>query len=392
MASKTIEATKSSWLGGNNTQNLHYGAGADPHFVVGNFVALGDENDFRGLVQFPLTSAVWSDVARITQAQLQLTTAASCATAGLSQGASPSVEIRRNTASWSANSGTEGSPNTNATKHPGPSQTSAEAVFGSTPSTDPTATTLDVTAIVRRWAPTSVEGGANAANYGFVLRYHTTGTSKVAVFRTHLDGTSSRRPKLIITYETTIGPKVPTPTAPIGPLANANSFKVSYSITDALTALDLQVTTDATFAAITHWNRSGAPSVSIAYAGTALSPGVTYYWRTRATNAIGTSAWSASVSFTADPDQLPADAWTLWATTILAHLYAGVGVTGLGTLIPEDEQVAQLATADYRDVVHVVDSYHGDPIDRYVEIVGVAVHVDQATGWTVELVTEDVTA
>lgn len=73
---------------------------------------------------------------------------------------------------------------------------------------------------------------------------------------------------------------------------------------DTMASYDLQVSTDSTFASVTHWNAGGQTagisgwSVSRVYAGTALSRGTTYYWRMRMTDQGGqTGEWSAVFSF-----------------------------------------------------------------------------------------------
>jgi hypothetical protein len=67
---------------------------------------------------------------------------------------------------------------------------------------------------------------------------------------------------------------------------------------------DLQVSTDNTFASVTHWDIADQTSgisgarVTRTYAGTGLSRGVTYYWRARTYDPLlGDSDWSGAASF-----------------------------------------------------------------------------------------------
>jgi len=73
---------------------------------------------------------------------------------------------------------------------------------------------------------------------------------------------------------------------------------------DTQQSYDLQVSTDITFASVTHWNISAQTtgqtgfSVNRTYAGTALVRGTTYYWRARTTDNNGaTGAWSSAGRF-----------------------------------------------------------------------------------------------
>jgi hypothetical protein len=76
---------------------------------------------------------------------------------------------------------------------------------------------------------------------------------------------------------------------------------------DQMNYYALQVTTDQTFATITHWNQpktaitpfnSGTRCPDITYAGSALSRGVTYYWRIKFWDNTGLEgAWSTETAY-----------------------------------------------------------------------------------------------
>lgn len=400
MATKNLTATKSNWMLGYNPDGVaqaHYGAGQDAHLIVGTGAfSPGYNYDWMAEVQFPFDSAYWSDVVSITSAMLQLTTATSCGNAsGLSPGASPQVNVRRNTGPWSANSAGDGdNTNTAPTVHRTSGTTTTGQNTEPTPTGDNQVTTVDVTTIVRAMAPVTVAGGGGTANYGIRLR-GVAGTTHAAIFRSVHDSTPSKRPILILTYSTTPAVPAPTPSSPVGDNADPTTFRLSWlGFGNPVTSYDIQVTTSPTFAAITHWNASGlteslpTSAIHATYAGTPLTPGTAYYWRARVTTADGTSGWSTSLAFAPSLDAIPPDVWTRWANTILTSLKDGVSSSVIGTAVPLDDQVADLTGADYRARLHMVDDNHGDPIDRYVELVGMAASVT-ADGWTIDAVTED---
>ena len=96
-------------------------------------------------------------------------------------------------------------------------------------------------------------------------------------------------------------PAVPVPSAPV--LLAPASAAVNQSLTPTLnwnaasgaTSYDLQVSTSSNFTAAVQ-NFNGLTSVSKALSG--LANNTVYYWRVSATNASGTSLWSATFFFT----------------------------------------------------------------------------------------------
>jgi hypothetical protein len=189
-------------------------------------------------------------------------------------------------------------------------------------------------------------------------------------------------------------PLTPTAISPIGDM-DASNFSIGFHSGDGVTSYDIQVTTDSTFTAITHWNAAGLTTnlpashgVLVPYGGTALTAGTAYYWRAKVWNPTGTSAWCIALAFSPDPDTV-ADAYAVWANVILSRMRDGIPVTALGTMFPEGSEVVDLLIGEYRDNLHVVDSGHGEPIDRFVEVVGQSWSVDRDTGWTVDAISQD---
>jgi subtilisin family serine protease len=105
-------------------------------------------------------------------------------------------------------------------------------------------------------------------------------------------------------------PPLPAPTVPVlaSPAANATGQSLtptlSWAASTGAVTYNLQVSTSSTFAT-TLLNLTNLTTTSRALSGLANS--TVYYWRVSATNAVGTSEWSATRSFTTvTPLALPA--------------------------------------------------------------------------------------
>lgn len=102
-------------------------------------------------------------------------------------------------------------------------------------------------------------------------------------------------------------PNAPTSMTPTGGtitgLTPTLSFTHSDPDSDAITTYDLQVSTDSTFASVTHWTVTDSTTgivgndIDRTYGGTALTRGTTYYWRARTNDGTGDGAWSAAQQF-----------------------------------------------------------------------------------------------
>jgi subtilisin family serine protease len=92
---------------------------------------------------------------------------------------------------------------------------------------------------------------------------------------------------------------VPTAPAQVSPANAATGVSLtanlSWNAATTATSYAVQVSTDQNFAT-TVINTTGITTTSSALSG--LTNGTVYYWRVSATNAVGTSAWSAQRSFT----------------------------------------------------------------------------------------------
>lgn len=105
-------------------------------------------------------------------------------------------------------------------------------------------------------------------------------------------------------------PTAPTLTAPatgIRLITGSTTFGFTHNDPDSdpCVSYDIQVSTDSSFASVTHWNDvsdtsgiSGGTTISRVYGGSALSRGSTYYWRARTADGIvGYGPWSGSRNF-----------------------------------------------------------------------------------------------
>ena len=97
----------------------------------------------------------------------------------------------------------------------------------------------------------------------------------------------------------------PTGGALVGLTPNIDFTASDPDSGDHCTEYDIQVSTDSTFASVTHWNlaqtgiNDATPhAYSIPYAGSALSRGSTYYWRARTKDTAGLyGPWTAAQQF-----------------------------------------------------------------------------------------------
>lgn len=176
MATKTFPVSKDGWAIFERLNSVSLGGGKDYHLAIGESALY----DFRSYIQF---TTDFSDVASITSAVLTLKSARANdgTVGGYARSAhgtfySTTMQIDRVTGVWSA--GTYGNDEifygANALEWSSkPASTTTGRATVTTPSsrpTSPTNLTVDITTIVRAWAPTTVTGGGNQTNYGIQLK------------------------------------------------------------------------------------------------------------------------------------------------------------------------------------------------------------------------------
>jgi hypothetical protein len=392
MATKTLTADRSSILAWTGSAGL--GGGQDAHLAM---VASASGYDLRGLINWTIPAGWWSDVKKLTKAEVLLTGTSGAGT-HVGKGASPKALVRRIINAWTPNSAGE-SWTTSPAVYPGPSVTTSGGVTAALP-TGATQVAIDITAIAMAWAPASVIGpsgaaGAGAAFYGLAL-HETGGAADAAEIYSAEHGTASQRPIIRLTYETNSPPYAPTLIKPLGPDQAAADFEFQTADPegDAITAYDLQVSTDSTFSTVTHWSLANQTSGLTAghvlrnYGGTALVNGTRYYWRARMRDAGGFSAWSAVGTFVKAAGGGPAaDVWDYWMSAILVDMAEGRTAIRVGTLRPVGEQVAALICAEFGDLFRVAWDETSPPVDEPVYLLGERVSVSPE-GWAVDAVVE----
>ena len=113
-------------------------------------------------------------------------------------GSGPTIEVRRITGSWSA--GSSSSPSSgNAVVYPGPSTTSTGAKRANVTKSENAAVSIDITAIARAWAPSSI-GGSAAAQRGVAL-YPGSGSTSDTTEVWPVEKGGGNRPQLVLELE-----------------------------------------------------------------------------------------------------------------------------------------------------------------------------------------------
>lgn len=395
MATLQIRANKSSAFLERMSDGLRVGAGQDDHLPA---TSSWDGHRERSAVGFPITASTWDDMAAVSKVELVLRSTGGGVHVG--RGSSPLCYAGRITKSWTPNNASMdggGSATTAGLVYPGPTITTTNqrtiTYSGSGGDAD---VTEDITAIARVWMPSRL-GGSGASCYGVRIDQGPS-SNDTAEFYSAEVSTESWRPTLVITYTplSAAVPGSPSLVAPAGTLVPAATF--TFTCSSAMTTYDVQVSTDKSFATVTHWNAAsataglagGGKSVAVPYGGTALTPTApVYWWRARGRNAYGAGAWAAPVSFTLDASGAQGDQLDAWAERVLADLATPRHHTILGTIVPRGTEVAQLAGTDYAGRWYVQDANHGAPIEAVVELVGMTLRADGSAGWSVDATTHD---
>jgi hypothetical protein len=154
---RTYACTKDSRLH-RTSGGAEYGSGTEGQLPVGYWS--GTKN--RALLDF--ATIPWTDVVKVVSARLLVTTSSQV---NVGFGSAPKVEARRITGSWSE--GSASSPSSgNAVTWPGPSVTTSGAKQTAITRSENNREAVDVSSIVRAWAPTAA-GGSAATKRGIAL-------------------------------------------------------------------------------------------------------------------------------------------------------------------------------------------------------------------------------
>jgi len=228
---------------------------------------------FRSAAKFNLD---WTDVTAITSAVLYLRSQ------NQYDAISPSFTIKRLTAAFSE-----------TTQTTTPSNTSTGQVATTIGASPGVWYSVDITAIVRAWAPASVSGGGAQTNHGILFVEGSANVSDTAAFE---DREHTYDEYIVLTYTSNAAPTAPSAATPVGGVVVASQQPVIGFVHhdpngDSTSAYQLQVSD--------HYPVDGniydaSPSFVAAdgvqiNAGGGLLPvlvrGTTYYWRARTKDA-----------------------------------------------------------------------------------------------------------
>ncbi|MGH2512741.1 MAG: DNRLRE domain-containing protein, partial [Candidatus Limnocylindrales bacterium] len=218
------------------------GAGHNVRLYAGREGATGSKRNYRSYLLFTLD---WTGVGSITSAVLSLYNddyLGGTLTDHSVTAQKPTIEVQRLTAS--ATYGTNADEHFDATDFTHPAATTTGEVGKVMNKAHDLVTDIDITAIVKAWAPASVVGGGKQTNHGLLIRGNTTLKQAWSGW-SHYASDSSKRPVITLTYELgATPPNVPTNLSPSGDEASIGAFQADFSddvTTDVLAASAVQV-------------------------------------------------------------------------------------------------------------------------------------------------------
>jgi hypothetical protein len=165
--------------------------------------------------------------------------------------------------------------------------------------------TVDVTDIVKDWAPTRISGGGGEVAYGIRLKSASEGTQGFVGFHSRFDG--GQEPYITVVYTENSVPDAPTLTSPSnGAVVEDTTPLIEFTHNDpdgdALASYDIQVDNNSGFGSPAWEVTDGVINISgddvSRSVTTALTRGVEYYWRVRTNDGTGDGPWSSAKRFT----------------------------------------------------------------------------------------------
>jgi len=343
----------------------HTGSGKSKHYYVGR----NGSYDYSSFIKFALD---WTNVGSIVSATLNLytdeyDTFGSAGEPGIMAAPKttdiPTIAtIRRLTAAFTEGSTADGQ--FASADYVAPTYTSTGAVSGALMAKGADLLkSIDITAIVRAWAPSTVAGGGLATNHGIGLYGSTDATKNWSGWaREHAGGGgAAERATITLVYE--FGPTVPnTPTnlTPAGNVSTLTSFQGDFSdvrTTDKLQSVSIEIydaghsaTATASTDKITQSAAHGlvvGNSVYFTAVGTSGLLAMQRYYVQAVVNsttfAVSATSGGAAVDITADS----AVTWSLLVGS-LAHTASQTEQSGAHFIVPKPLTLAIFATRTYR--------------------------------------------
>jgi len=302
MPTRNLTASKSTLLA--KTGGTALGGGQDKHLPVGYYAGYR----FRAMIKFTMD---WTDVTQITKAELFLKTTGQV---HVSFGADPDIRIGRLSGSFSPNSDKHASEGGSGWSTAPANYDSAPSITGSTFDKDVTTSggtwlSKDITTLFDNWAPPEVKTSTGADGPG-----DTTESTEFYSMRN-----SSGKPYIKLTYTSTVPPSVPINLSPTGGVILTDTtpdFEYTHRDEDGDRPdySQVQVDDDSGFGSAI-WDNEDGPyfypggdpeeyTLSMTYAGSALTRGTVYYWRARTSDETdGYGGWTAAQAF--QINQLP---------------------------------------------------------------------------------------
>lgn len=223
--------------------------------------------------------------------------------------------------------------------------------------------TVDITAIVRAWAPASVQGGGNQPNHGIGL-YGTSTASENWSGWSREHSNAGERATITLTYE--LGPTVPnTPalTKPIGSVSSVTTFEGDFSdvrSTDKLQYTDIEIydpgtgaTTSAAANTLTTVGNHGLNAGDVIYiTGQGSGTGFTAFQRvyvlasglTTKVFKVSTTSGGAVFDITADDTVT----WSKRPSAITRYLATNTDILAAHFIVPKDTAWTPTVGRTYR--------------------------------------------
>ena len=222
----------------------HEGCGNSKHLYVGRHGSW----DYDSYLKFTLD---WTDVGRIVSATLnlyndeydELGISGEIGIMPRPTGTdAPTVIVRRLTSAFTEGGNTDG--HFDNSDYTNPSRTTTGEKKKVLAGGSNLLRTIDITAIVKAWAPSTVEGGGRATNHGIGL-YGETTVSKQWSGWAHEHANASERPSITLVYElgATV-PSAPSAMTPSGTVATLDQFEGDFTDvrpTDQLQSTSIEI-------------------------------------------------------------------------------------------------------------------------------------------------------
>ncbi len=244
IASDTVTRREDDGSGGQ-------GCGNSKHLYTGRYGSSGSARNYDSFLKFTLD---WSGVKQIISATLNLyndeydtfgTAGEPGIMAAPSASDSPTVVVYRLTSAFTEGNNSDG--NFDSSDYTNPSRTTSGGKSKVMTKGANVLNTINITDIVKSWAPATVAGGGNKTNHGIGL-YGDNNTNENWSGWAHEHtggGGAAERPSITLVYE--LGPTVPnapTNMTPVGAITSLENFEGDFSdirSTDTLSATRVEV-------------------------------------------------------------------------------------------------------------------------------------------------------